>query len=151
MAAKIRKGDRVQVLAGRDKGKRGEVLRVMPTEDRALVLQGCVAGVDGVAEALFFADLGEEAGAHAAGEDVHGGLLEDGIGMIVGDGVPGEADLGLVGVLGDVEGAAHGGLGLQGRGRACGPAAEAVFDPDDWPPERQRELAERTIQRLGAR
>jgi large subunit ribosomal protein L24 len=37
MAAKIRKGDRVQVLAGRDKGKRGEVLRVMPSEDRALV------------------------------------------------------------------------------------------------------------------
>jgi AcrR family transcriptional regulator len=32
-----------------------------------------------------------------------------------------------------------------------GIAAEAVFDPDDWPPERQRELAERTIQRLGAR
>ena len=30
MAAKIRKGDRVQVLAGRDKGKRGEVLRVNP-------------------------------------------------------------------------------------------------------------------------
>ncbi len=37
MAAKIRKGDRVQVLAGRDKGKRGEVLRVMPTEERAVV------------------------------------------------------------------------------------------------------------------
>lgn len=37
MAAKIRKGDRVQVLAGRDKGKRGEVLRVIPTEQRALV------------------------------------------------------------------------------------------------------------------
>ena len=37
MAAKIRKGDRVQVLAGRDKGKRGEVLRVMPREERALV------------------------------------------------------------------------------------------------------------------
>jgi len=37
MAAKIRKGDRVQVLTGRDKGKRGEVLRVMPTEGRALV------------------------------------------------------------------------------------------------------------------
>ena len=30
MAAKIRKGDRVQVLTGRDKGKRGEVLAVMP-------------------------------------------------------------------------------------------------------------------------
>ena len=37
MAAKIRKGDRVQVLAGRDKGKRGEVIAVMPKEDRALV------------------------------------------------------------------------------------------------------------------
>jgi large subunit ribosomal protein L24 len=37
MAAKIRKGDRVQVLAGRDKGKRGEVLSVAPAESRALV------------------------------------------------------------------------------------------------------------------
>ena len=37
MAAKIRKGDRVQVLAGRDKGKRGEVIAVIPKEDRALV------------------------------------------------------------------------------------------------------------------
>ena len=37
MAAKIRKGDRVQVLAGRDKGKRGEVLRIEPTENRAFV------------------------------------------------------------------------------------------------------------------
>ena len=37
MAAKIRKGDKVVVLAGRDKGKSGEVLKVMPGEDRALV------------------------------------------------------------------------------------------------------------------
>ena len=37
MAAKIKKGDRVQVLTGRDRGKRGEVLAVMPKEDRALV------------------------------------------------------------------------------------------------------------------
>ena len=37
MAAKIHKGDRVQVLTGRDKGKRGEVIAVMPTENRALV------------------------------------------------------------------------------------------------------------------
>ena len=37
MAAKIRKGDRVIILSGRDKGKRGEVLRVYPTEERALV------------------------------------------------------------------------------------------------------------------
>ena len=37
MAAKIRKGDRVQVLAGKDKGKRGEVLSVSPAEGRAVV------------------------------------------------------------------------------------------------------------------
>jgi large subunit ribosomal protein L24 len=37
MAAKIKKGDRVVVLTGRDKGKRGEVLKVMPAESRVLV------------------------------------------------------------------------------------------------------------------
>jgi len=37
MAAKIKKGDKVVVLAGRDKGKAGEVVQVMPTEERALV------------------------------------------------------------------------------------------------------------------
>ena len=31
MAAKIRKGDRVVVLSGRDKGKTGDVLKVMPS------------------------------------------------------------------------------------------------------------------------
>jgi large subunit ribosomal protein L24 len=36
-SAKIKKGDKVIVLAGRDKGKQGEVLAVMPTEGRALV------------------------------------------------------------------------------------------------------------------
>ena len=34
---RIRKGDRVAVLAGRDKGKRGEILRVIPKEDRVVV------------------------------------------------------------------------------------------------------------------
>ena len=34
---KIRKGDNVVVLTGKDKGRTGEVLRVMPKEDRALV------------------------------------------------------------------------------------------------------------------
>ena len=34
---KIKKGDNVVVLAGRDKGKRGEVVAVMPKEGRALV------------------------------------------------------------------------------------------------------------------
>lgn len=37
MAARIRKGDEVIVISGRDKGKRGNVLRVMPSENRALV------------------------------------------------------------------------------------------------------------------
>ena len=34
---KIRKGDKVVVLSGKDKGRTGEVLRVMPKEDRAVV------------------------------------------------------------------------------------------------------------------
>ncbi|MFT0892432.1 50S ribosomal protein L24 [Pseudochelatococcus sp. G4_1912] len=37
MAAKIKKGDKIVVLAGRDKGQTGEVLRVIPDEARALV------------------------------------------------------------------------------------------------------------------
>jgi large subunit ribosomal protein L24 len=37
MAAKIKKGDKVVVITGRDKGKTGEVVKVMPTEGRALV------------------------------------------------------------------------------------------------------------------
>jgi large subunit ribosomal protein L24 len=37
MSAKIKKGDRVVVLAGRDKGRQGQVLRVLPKEDRLFV------------------------------------------------------------------------------------------------------------------
>jgi large subunit ribosomal protein L24 len=37
MAAKIRKGDNVIVLNGRDKGRTGEVFEVRPTENKALV------------------------------------------------------------------------------------------------------------------
>jgi large subunit ribosomal protein L24 len=39
MAAKmkVKKGDRVIVISGSDKGKRGEILRVMPDEGRVLV------------------------------------------------------------------------------------------------------------------
>ena len=37
MAAKIRKGDKVVVLTGRDKGRTGEVIEVRPDQDRALV------------------------------------------------------------------------------------------------------------------
>jgi len=37
MAAKIKKGDRVVVLTGRDKGRAGEVLQVLPKDGRAVV------------------------------------------------------------------------------------------------------------------
>lgn len=37
MAAKLKKGDKVIVLAGKDKGKEGEITQVMPKEGRALV------------------------------------------------------------------------------------------------------------------
>ena len=37
MAAKIRKGDRVVVLAGKDKGRQGSVLKVLPKESRVVV------------------------------------------------------------------------------------------------------------------
>jgi large subunit ribosomal protein L24 len=37
MAAKIKKGDKVVVLTGRDRGRSGEVIEVRPSESRALV------------------------------------------------------------------------------------------------------------------
>ena len=37
MAAKIRKGDKVVVTTGRDKGRSGEVIEVRPAEGRAVV------------------------------------------------------------------------------------------------------------------
>ncbi len=39
MASKIKKGDKVVVRTGRDRGKSGEVLKVLPKEDR-LIVQG---------------------------------------------------------------------------------------------------------------
>ncbi len=37
MAAKLKKGDKVVVLAGKDKGKQGEITRVMPKTGKAIV------------------------------------------------------------------------------------------------------------------
>jgi large subunit ribosomal protein L24 len=37
MAAKIKKGDRVVLLAGKDKGRQGTILRVSPKEQRVVV------------------------------------------------------------------------------------------------------------------
>ena len=37
MAAKLRKGDNVVVLAGKDKGKKGQISAVLPKENKAIV------------------------------------------------------------------------------------------------------------------
>ena len=37
MAAKIKKGDNVVVLTGKDKGRTGKVMQVLPTENRVVV------------------------------------------------------------------------------------------------------------------
>jgi large subunit ribosomal protein L24 len=37
MAAKLKKGDKVVVTTGRDKGRTGEIVQMMPKEARALV------------------------------------------------------------------------------------------------------------------
>lgn len=34
---KIKKGDTIEVIAGKDRGKRGEVLRVLPKDNRVIV------------------------------------------------------------------------------------------------------------------
>ena len=40
---KIKKGDKVEVLTGKDKGKRGEVLRVYPEKNKVVVEGGAIA------------------------------------------------------------------------------------------------------------
>src|SRR5271168_1170273 len=45
MAARIKKGDKVLVISGASKGTRGEVLRVIPKEDRAVVQGVAVAKI----------------------------------------------------------------------------------------------------------
>ena len=58
MAQKIKKGDRVVVLAGKDKGKTGEISRVLPAAGKAVVdginikLMKCGGLVDGVRMAV---------------------------------------------------------------------------------------------------
>lgn len=37
MAQKLKKGDKVIVLAGREKGRKGEIIRMLPADDRAVV------------------------------------------------------------------------------------------------------------------
>lgn len=44
---KLKKGDEVLVIAGKDRGKRGQILRVMPTTNRVLV-----AGINMIKKAV---------------------------------------------------------------------------------------------------
>jgi large subunit ribosomal protein L24 len=37
MAAKLKKGDKVIVIAGKDKGRKGEIVQVLPDENKAIV------------------------------------------------------------------------------------------------------------------
>ncbi len=37
MAAKLKKGDKVVVIAGKDKGRQGEITRVIPADNKAVV------------------------------------------------------------------------------------------------------------------
>lgn len=37
MAAKLKKGDKIVVLTGKDKGKQGEITQVMPSDNKAIV------------------------------------------------------------------------------------------------------------------
>ena len=37
MASKIKKGDKVQIMAGKDKGERGTVLQVLPRKNKVVV------------------------------------------------------------------------------------------------------------------
>ena len=57
MAARIRKGDTVVVITGANKGRRGEVLRVFPNADRALV-----QGVNMVTRHMKPRGMGEQSG-----------------------------------------------------------------------------------------
>jgi large subunit ribosomal protein L24 len=57
MAARIRKGDRVEVISGGHKGQRGEVVRVFPGADRALV-----AGVNQVTKHTKPSGMGQPGG-----------------------------------------------------------------------------------------
>ena len=71
-------------------------------EDAGPVLEGLVAGPDGVAQAAFLAHLGEQPGAHAAGEHVdrpHGRVV---VGVADRHAGIGDGDLRLGRVLGEV-------------------------------------------------
>ncbi|HEY1932806.1 MAG TPA: 50S ribosomal protein L24 [Acetobacteraceae bacterium] len=66
MAARIRKGDQVEVVTGVSKGIRGEVLRVFPSADRALV-----QGVNVVTKHVKQTRMGQESGLVRRESSIH--------------------------------------------------------------------------------
>ena len=66
MAARIRKGDTVQVITGVSKGTRGEVLRVFPRADRALV-----QGVNMITRHVKQTRMGQESGRIQRESSIH--------------------------------------------------------------------------------
>jgi len=66
MAARIRKGDTVTVISGTNKGARGEVLRVFPGADRALV-----QGVNMVTRHMKATRVGQESGRVSREASIH--------------------------------------------------------------------------------
>jgi large subunit ribosomal protein L24 len=66
MAARIRKGDTVRVITGASKGVRGEVLRVFPRADRALV-----AGVNMITRHVKATRMGQESGRISRESSIH--------------------------------------------------------------------------------
>ena len=66
MAARIRKGDTVEVNTGVNKGIRGEVLRVFPRADRALV-----AGVNMRTRHVKATRMGQESGRISGEASIH--------------------------------------------------------------------------------
>jgi large subunit ribosomal protein L24 len=66
MAARIKKGDDVIVITGSDKGRRGEVLKVMPKEERALV-----AGVRMVQRHQKQTSMGQQSGIISKESPIH--------------------------------------------------------------------------------
>ena len=69
-----------------------------------VVAEGADGGGDCVAEAAFFADFGEQPGAHATAEEADGGPCFVVLVMAVGDGIPCESDVSLCGFVWEVEG-----------------------------------------------
>jgi len=66
MAARIRKGDTVVVITGVNKGRRGEVLRIFPRAERALV-----SGVNMVTRHVRANQVGQESGRVTQEASIH--------------------------------------------------------------------------------